>query len=71
MKEHYYKDSLLYQALQARYMAEMIEAKANIEVYLDKHVGVAEHPNIVESLDKLIEQYSNAEEKLKLLEEKF
>ena len=28
MKEHYYKDTLLYQALQARYMAEMMEAKA-------------------------------------------
>ena len=66
-----YSGSKLYEALKAKYEAEIMEAKANIEVYLDKHVGVAEHPNIVESLDKLIEQYSNAEEKLKVLEENF
>jgi hypothetical protein len=62
---------LLYQALEIKYQAEKAEAKANLEVYFQNKVGVAEHPNIIESMDKLIEQYANADEKLKTLQEEF
>jgi len=62
---------LLYQALEIKYQAEKAEAKANLEVYFQNKVGVAEHPNVIESMDKLIEQYSNADEKLKTLQQDF
>ncbi len=62
---------LLYQALEIKYKAEKAEAKANLEVYFQNKVGVAEHPNVIESMDKLIEQYANADEKLKTLQEEF
>ena len=62
---------LLYQALEIKYQAEKAEAKANLEVYFENKVGVAEHPNVIESMDKLIEQYANADEKLKTLQEEF
>ena len=62
---------LLYQALEIKYQAEKAEAKANLEVYFQNKVGVAEHPNVIESMDKLIEQYANADEKLKTLQQDF
>ena len=62
---------LLYQALEIKYQAEKAEAKANLEVYFQNKVGVAEHPNVIESMDKLIEQYANSDEKLKTLQQEF
>ena len=44
---------LLYQALEIKYQAEKAEAKANLEVYFQNKVGVAEHPNIIESMNNL------------------
>ena len=66
-----YSGTKLYEALKARYEAEIMEAKANIEIYLDNKVGVAEHPNVVESLDKLIEQLASAEDKLRTLKQNY
>tara|TARA_R100001463_G_scaffold33961_1_gene74979 strand:- start:252 stop:461 length:210 start_codon:yes stop_codon:yes gene_type:complete len=66
-----YLGTKLYEALKAKYEAEIMEAKANIEIYLDNKVGVAEHPNVVESLDKLIEQLASAEDKLRTLKQNY
>ena len=66
-----YAGALLYKALQTKYKAEKAEAQANLEIYFTNNVGVAEHPNVVESMDKLMEQYANADEKLRILEEEF
>ena len=66
-----YSGTKLYEALKARYEAEIMEAKANLENYLDNKVGVAEHPNIVESANTLVEQLANAEEKLKTLKQNY
>ena len=63
--------SKLYEALKARYEAEIMEAKANLENYLDNKVGVAEHPNIVESADTLVEQLASAEDKLRTLKQNY
>ena len=48
-----YAGALLYKALQTKYKAEKAEARANLEIYFTNKVGVAEHPNVVESMDKL------------------
>ena len=66
-----YSGTKLYAALKAKYEAQIMEAKANLENYLDNKVGVAEHPNIVESADTLVEQLANAEEKLKTLKQNY
>jgi hypothetical protein len=52
-----YSGTKLYEALKAKYEAQIMEAKANLENYLDNKVGVAEHPNIVESADTLVENF--------------
>ena len=66
-----YSGSKLYEALKVRYEAEIMEAKANLENYLDNKVGVAEHPNIVESADTLVEQLASAEDKLRTLKQNY
>ena len=66
-----YSGTKLYEALKARYEAEIMEAKANLENYLDNKVGVAEHPNIVESADILIGQLATAEDKLRTLKQNY
>ena len=39
-------------ALKKKYEAEVDVAKATIQVYLDKPVGIGEHPQFVEEIDK-------------------
>ena len=66
-----YSGTKLYEALKVRYEGEIMEAKANLENYLDNKVGVAEHPNIVESADTLVEQLASAEDKLRTLKQNY
>ena len=66
-----YSGTKLYDAVKVRYEAEIMEAKANLENYLDNKVGVAEHPNIVESADTLVEQLASAEDKLRTLKQNY
>lgn len=54
-------------ALSAKYKAELEVITINMDNYLLNPVGVAEHPDIVGEIDKLIEQASAVEEKLKLV----
>ena len=58
-------------ALRKKYQADIAIAKAEFENYLEGSVGVAEHPHIIESMDILLTQLANAEEKLKSLEANF
>ena len=66
-----YSGTKLYEALKAKYEAQIMEAKANLEHYLDNRVGVAEHPNVVESADTLVEQLATAEDKLRTLKQNY
>ena len=45
------------------------EADATLKIYLENSVGIGEHPQHIEEVDKLIEKIANAEEKLKTLQE--
>ena len=54
-------------ALQAKYIAEKLEAIANLQNYLSNSVGVGEHPNVVAEADKLITQITDADGKLAVL----
>ena len=56
-------------ALEDRYNAQISEADATLKIYLEHSVGIGEHPQHIDEVDKLIEKIANAEEKLKTLKE--
>ena len=56
-------------ALEKRYQAQISEADATIKIYFNNSVGIGEHPQHIDEIDKLIEKISNAEEKIKILKE--
>ena len=58
-------------ALKRKYEADIAIAKTELEVYFETSVGVAEHPHIIESMDLLVTELANAEEKLKCLLDNF
>ena len=60
-----------FNALKRKYEADIAIAKAELEVYFESSVGVAEHPHIIESMDILMTQLATAEEKLKCLLDNF
>ena len=61
--------TVILQALEDRYNAQISEADATIKIYLENPVGIGEHPQHIDEVDKLIEKIVNAEEKLKILQE--
>ena len=56
-------------ALRAKYEAEIAEADATANIYLDNSVGIGKHPQHIEEVNKQIEKIANAKEKLAVLEE--
>ena len=54
-------------ALEKKYEAEIAEADATIKIYLTNSVGIGEHPQHLEEIDKLLQKIVDAEEKLKAL----
>ncbi len=56
-------------ALEARYEAQILEADATLKIYLESSVGIGEHPQHIDEVDKLIEKISAAEEKLEVLKQ--
>jgi len=61
--------SALLQALEDRYHAQISEADATIQIYLEKPVAIGEHPQHLDELDKLVTKISEAEEKLQILQQ--
>ena len=53
------------QALEDKYNAQISEADAIIKIYLDHSVGIGEHPQHIEEIDKLLQKIVDAQEKLK------
>ena len=57
------------QALQDRYNAQISEADATLKIYLENSVGIGEHPQHIEEIDKQLQKIAEADEKLKALED--
>ena len=55
-------------ALEDKYNAEISAADATIKIYLEKSVGIGEHPQHIEEIDKLLQKIVDAQEKLKELQ---
>lgn len=60
---------LILEALENRYNAIISESEATLKIYLEKPVGIGEHPQHIDECDKLIDKISQAEEKIKILQE--
>jgi|TARA_R110002096_G_C14043304_1_gene672519 hypothetical protein len=60
---------IILEALEDRYNAQISEADATLKIYLEHSVGIGEHPQHIDEVDKLIEKIASAEEKLKTLQE--
>ena len=56
-------------ALRARYEADIAEADATINIYLTNSVGIGEHPQHIEEVDKLVNKIAEAKDKLEVLED--
>ena len=56
-------------ALRSKYEAEIDVARANVAVYLNHPSGVAEHPDVVASVDGLIQIIAEARDKLQEIED--
>ena len=54
-----YKDVIV-DALEKKYEAQMAQAEANVKVYMENPVGVGEHPDIVDEVEKLLKQIKDA-----------
>ena len=51
-------------ALEDKYNAKISEADATIKIYLERPVGIGEHPQHLEEIDKLLQNIVDAQEKL-------
>ena len=57
----------LLQALEDKYNAEISAADATIQIYLNNSVGIGEHPQHLEEIDKLMQKIADAQGKLEVI----
>ncbi len=63
--------SLKVDALRARYIAQRLEAIATLEVYTKNSVGIGEHPQIIDEMDKLVKSVAEANDCIETLDSIF
>ena len=49
--------SVIIQALEDRYNAQISEAEATLKIYMEKPVGIGEHPQHIDECDSLLKKY--------------
>ena len=57
----------LVKAMKKKYEADMETDLATIDIYLANSVGIGEHPQHIQEIDKLLSNYCAAKEKLESL----
>jgi methylaspartate ammonia-lyase len=60
---------LMYESLTKKYESEIAESEATLMVYMENPVGIGEHPQHLEEMDKFVEKLANAKDKLETLKE--
>ena len=63
--------NLKLEALRAKYNAQRLEAIATLEVYMSNAAGIGEHPQIIEEMDKLVQQVADADDCLEVINKVF
>ena len=70
--EHIRKVSrAMYNALRLKYEAQREEARSTLLVYFNNPVGIGEHPQHIEEMDKLMGNMVDAQDKLDMLTKEF
>lgn len=64
----YGSTSSIIDALRAKYKGQILEARANINVYIENPVGIGEHSDIVAAVDEQVGKMSEAMDKLEALD---
>lgn len=59
----------MYEALCKKYEAEMADAESSLLVYFTSPVGIGEHPQHIEEMDKLVDKIADAKDKLETIKE--
>jgi methylaspartate ammonia-lyase len=60
---------LMYESLIKKYESEIAESEATLMVYMENPVGIGEHPQHLEEMDKFVDKLTNAQDKLGTLKE--
>ena len=55
------------EALEKKYEADIASADATIHIYLNNSVGIGEHPQHIDEIDKQFQKIADAQEKLKAI----
>ena len=67
-KENWRDRIKILKAFNTKYEAEIAQAKASVLIYLDNSVGIGEHPQHIEEIDKQLQKIVDAQEKIKELQ---
>ena len=62
---------MIIDALRKKYEAEIMAAKANIDVYQKNPAGIGEHPDLVAAVDTEMVKLADAEDKLETLKKHY
>ena len=62
---------MIINALKKHYHGEIALRKANVEVFLESHAGVGDHPDVIETIDKIVGEIAEYDDKLMALDEHF
>ena len=68
MAKNHQTENALFKALVKKYEAQIAHAYATLLIYFDSSVGIGEHPQHIDEIDKLLQKIVDAQEKLKELE---
>ena len=60
--------SAMIEALSKKSEADIAEADATIKIYFEQSVGIGEHPQHLDEVDKMLQKIADAEEKLKAIQ---
>lgn len=63
--------SSMYKALRLRYEAQKEEARSTLFVYFNNPVGIGEHPQHLDEMDKLVSKMVDAQDKLDMITKEF
>ena len=71
MAKNHQTENALFKALTKKYEADIAAAYATLLVYFDNAVGIGEHPQHLEEMDKLVSAIESTESKLSALNRHF
>ena len=62
------RPSTIIDSLRAKYKGQMLEARANIDIYIENPAGIGEHSDIVAAVDEQVAKLAEAMDKLEALD---